>query len=101
MINKEDFNELLTHRKKSIDMFTELYNIGFDFCNGKYTLEDNFDKMFDIIIKSHFNEYGVEWVDWFVYDNYLGENGLSAFVEGQEFKLNLENFYDFIKDYQK
>ena len=75
----EDFLGILMPYKKLMKDFRELYSMGFNFMDGKYELEDNVAKMFDAALNSHFTEEGVEWINWFVYENDWGEKDWSIY----------------------
>lgn len=74
----ENFSELIHIYKKAEDDFSELWNFGFDFFSGKYKIENGFSSLFKLTLREHYNEEGIEWVDWFIFDNRLGERGLEA-----------------------
>lgn len=78
-IEYEDFLGILMPYKKLMEDFRELYSMGFNFMDGKYELEDNVTKIFDTALNSHFTEEGVEWINWFVYENDWGEKDWSIY----------------------
>jgi len=65
--------------KKLLEDFRELYSMGFDFMEGKYLLEENVAKMLDATLNSHFDDEGVEWIHWFIYDNDWGTKDWSIY----------------------
>jgi len=73
----EDFLGILMPYKKLTEDFRELYSMGFDFLEGKFKLEENTSKMLDAVLNSHFNEEGVNWIHWFIYENEWGEKDWS------------------------
>jgi hypothetical protein len=75
----EDFLGILMPYKKLMEDFRELYSMGFNFMDGKYELEDNVAKIFDAALNSHFTEEGVEWINWFVYENDWGGKDWSIY----------------------
>ena len=68
----EDFLGILMPYKKLTEDFIELYSMGFDFMEGKFKLEENASRILDAALNSHFNEEGVEWIHWFMYENDWG-----------------------------
>tara|TARA_R110000868_G_scaffold265282_6_gene524105 strand:+ start:177 stop:569 length:393 start_codon:yes stop_codon:yes gene_type:complete len=68
----EDFLGILMPYKKLEEDFTELYSMGFDFLEGKFKLEENASRMLDAALNSNFDEKGVEWIHWFMYENDWG-----------------------------
>ena len=75
----EDFLGILIPYKKLMEDFSELYSMGFNFMDGKYELENNVAKIFDAALNSHFTEEGVDWINWFVYENDWGEKDWSIY----------------------
>ena len=75
----KDFLGILMPYKKLMRDFTELYSMGFNFMDGKYELENNVAKIFDATLNSHFTEEGVDWINWFVYENDWGEKDWSIY----------------------
>ena len=75
----EDFLGILMPYKKLMEDFSELYSMGFNFMDGKYELENNVAKIFDATLNSHFTEEGVDWINWFVYENDWGEKDWSIY----------------------
>lgn len=75
----KDFLGILMPYKKLMEDFRELDSMGFNFMDGKYELENNVAKIFDASLNSHFTEEGVDWVNWFVYENDWGEKDWSIY----------------------
>jgi len=84
----EDFLGILMPYKKLMEDFRELYSMGFNFMDGKYELENNVSRMFDAALNSHFTEEGVEWINWFVYENDWGKR-IGVFIRYSIHKENL------------
>lgn len=68
----EEFLSVLMPYKKLNEDFSELYQMGFDFLEGKYKLEENVSKMLDSILSSHYTEEGIDWINWFMFENEWG-----------------------------
>jgi hypothetical protein len=75
----DDFLGILMPYKKLIEDFRELYSMGFDFMEGKFKLEENVSKMLDATLNSYFDEGGVEWIHWFMYENDWGTKDWSIY----------------------
>jgi hypothetical protein len=69
--------------------------MGFDFFEGKYDLCDTIYKMFQSTIKTLFTEEGVEWIEWFIYENDWGTKDWSVYksFENKEEMLNPKSVY--------
>ena len=76
----EQFENLLGNYKEGQDMLSELYDLGFDFAEGKYKLIDNWHGMLVSCLGCVYNEEGVDWVDWFVFEtNWQQKDGYEAY----------------------
>ena len=73
-----DFLNLLMTYKKLREDFGELYEMGFDFMEGRYLLEGNVSKLFDSTLNLSFTEEGVDWINWFIYENDWGTTDWSS-----------------------
>jgi hypothetical protein len=72
-----EFLGVLMPYKKLQDDLGELYSMGFDFLEGKYRLQDNISRMVDATLESHYTEEGVDWINWFMYENDWGQKDWS------------------------
>ena len=75
----EEFSKLLDKYKEINEDISELYDIGVNILDGKYSISDKICNMFDIIIESNFNEYGVDWINWFICENDYGKKDWSLY----------------------
>lgn len=75
----KDFLGILMPYKKLTEDFTELYSMGFDFMEGKFKLEENASRMLDAALNSHFDEAGIDWIHWFMYENDWGTKDWSVY----------------------
>ena len=69
----EHFEKILNEYRKSHNMISELYDIGFDLMEGKYKLSDSLFTLFESILEANYSVEGVEWVSWFIFENEWGE----------------------------
>lgn len=67
------FIKLLMTYKKSCEELSELHDIGIDLFEGKYKISDKLYSLLKITLDSHYNEKGVEWVEWFIFENDYGQ----------------------------
>jgi len=76
------FLQVLMTYKKISDELSELNSIGFDFFEGKYELSRWVEYIVDATFASHYDEDGVEWINWFIYENDFGQR-ISENDEGE------------------
>lgn len=68
---------LLTYKKLNEDI-TELYDIGVDLLEGKYKLSDGIYSLLESALKTTYNQQGIEWVGWFMFESDWGQKDWSA-----------------------
>jgi hypothetical protein len=88
----EEFLKILMSFKKINEDISELYDIGFDFLEGKYRMSDNVSIMFESVLESYFTEEGIDWINWFIYENEWGTKDWSKLptIDGLTGKIILE-----------
>lgn len=82
MISKEDFVKIITEYKNWTDRVHQVADIlGLDILNSDWMDYPNF--LFQDFIKSHFDEEGVDWIDWWLFEKPMFSEG-----EGQAWDEN-------------
>ena len=62
---------------------------------------ENFYRMFDLLINSHYTTEGQDWIFWWCYENDFGKAGLEAFDEyDKEICRNFDELYELVKQYE-
>jgi hypothetical protein len=72
-----EFLKVLLQYKKIQEDLSELYDMGFDFFEGKYKLISQIENIVDATFDSHYTKEGKEWIDWFIYEADWGTNNFS------------------------
>jgi hypothetical protein len=97
----KEFQNLLEKYKDFSKKLSELYDLGFDFYEGKFELMSDVEKILDISIASHYNEHGIDWINWFIYENDYGKNKLEA-KDGDELICHdIKSLHEYIEKYHK
>ena len=121
----EEFLKILMSFKKINEDISELYDIGFDFLEGKYRMSDNVSIMFEAVLESYFTDEGIDWINWFIYENdwctkdwsklptfdgvtgkiILEEDPVKAYgakdENGNPICFSFESTYEYVKQYLK
>jgi hypothetical protein len=120
-MNYKNFLEILLTYQKFQRQTSELYDMGFDFFEGKYDLCDTVYTMFQSTINTLFKKEGVEWIEWFIHENEWGikdwseyksfedngalanpKNVYGAFDEnGNPICYSFESLWEYVKQYLK
>lgn len=99
----KQFEQFINNYKLNYDKLGELYDMGFDFLeNEKFPLYNYIFNSLELFIKSHYNEDGWDWVEWFVFENEYGEKKLEAWdVDGNLICQTLEELFELIETQHK
>jgi len=100
-MQQKEFKKLLKRYKALSNKLSKLHDIGFDFYEGKFELMSDIEKMFDISIESHYNEKGVDWINWFVYENDYGKNKLEAKDGDELICYDIKSLHEYIEKHHK
>ena len=68
---------LMTLKKISEDI-SELHDIGVDLLEGKYKISENVGMLFESFIEDSYGEGGLDWVNWFIFENEYGQKDWST-----------------------
>ena len=98
----KEFKKIIKTYKQTSKHFDELYQLGFDFLeNEKFPVWAGLDKLLQLTFESHYNEQGVDWISWFIYDNNYGNKGLEAIDGIVPICYDLKSLHEYIKQYKK
>lgn len=53
--------------------------------------------IFETLIASHFNEYGIDWIMWYIFE---GKHNIATDEEGNRICYDLDSLYEYVKQYQ-
>jgi hypothetical protein len=101
----KDFEQLLKSFRSTMKSLSELYDIGFDFYEGKYGLASDIEGILMLTLNSHYKKEGVEWVEWFIFENDFGDKKMEAWEETKKGRKPIcqttEELWEYIKQYKK
>lgn len=98
----KDFNTILSTLKDLNKKISELYDIGFDFFEGKYKIVNEIETIKDTLFETHYDDNGVEWINWFIYENDYGERKLDATDEnGKPICYSVESLWEYLNKNHK
>lgn len=97
-----DFLYVMNLYKKVSDQFSELHDIGIDFFEGKYKLSEDFYYLLNKLFETHYNEHGVDMINWFIFESKYGTNNLIATDEnGDKICYSIESLHNYIEKNHK
>jgi hypothetical protein len=101
----KQFEELLNNFRSTMRSLSDLHDIGFDFYEGKYQLASDIENIFMLAIESHYEKEGVEWIEWFVFENDYGDKKMEAWEETKKGKKlicqDIKGLWEYIKQHKK
>jgi hypothetical protein len=75
--------------------------MGFNFFDSKYKIADRFCVLMEEAFLSHYTVEGLDWINWFVFENEFGELGLKAFDDKKLICQNFEDLHKYIEENHK
>jgi hypothetical protein len=95
----QQFEKLISSHKTLNENLHNLYDLGFDFHEGKYKLFKLSEDIFTTSIEAIYGKDGIEWIDWFVYEtNYSTDDQLTVHdAEGNRICYDVESLYDYLE----
>ena len=99
-MNKEQFVEIFNKIKLLGEQQHEYYKFGIDLMEGQVPVLETAYKIVDLLFESHYNELGLEWIDWFMFENDFGDAGMEATDNGKLICQTVEELYDYIEKYK-
>jgi hypothetical protein len=99
-LSYENFLKILLTFKKFNEDLSSLYKDGFDFFEGKYQLSEHMGNILEIFLKTHYSPEGVEWINWFIFENDYGQRGLDATDNGEKVCHSFESTWEYVKQFE-
>ena len=99
-MNKKQFIEILSKIKLLSDQNHEYYKFGIDLMEGLYPIITTSYSIIDLFFESHYNEDGIDWINWFMYENDFGDNNMEATEDDKLICQTVEDLYDYIEQYK-
>ena len=100
-MTKEEFKNIIDLYKKYESCVTEYSNLGICLYEGKYPVAEVSMQIADSLWKEIYSEEGIDWINWFMYENDFGANGLKAFDSDKSLICqDVDSLYDYIEQYK-
>ena len=102
MITKENFIYIINKHQKQNELLDELERCGFDIYETQ-VIEFGFI-MFDKVLKSNFNDEGIDWINWWLYERdnkWCSEIGKVWDENGKEIPTEtIEDLWNIVEKYR-
>lgn len=101
-MKRKEFKLLLEQYDQFQQNCVSMLECGVDlFEHTKYPTAEYTDIFFEKLIKQNYNEFGVDWITWFVYENDFGRNNLKATDNEKSICQTVDELYDYCEQYKK
>lgn len=74
----ENFFKIIDCYKRGSEMISDLHSLGFDLMEGRYQLSNIVFEQLQNSIRGIYGEEGLDWVEWFIFDNDYGDKKMEA-----------------------
>ena len=98
--DKIRFIEIVNELQFAWDNISKYYKLGIDLLESESPVVDPLFGIVDKLFKLIYNEKGIEWIDWFIYENDFGRNKLEAYDDDKLICQTVEDLYDYIQEYK-
>jgi len=103
-MKRKEFKLLLKDYDQFQQNCSSLLECGVDlFEHTKYPVATYAEKFFDTILKQNWNSFGVDWINWFVYENDFGKKNMGAWDNDDRETLicqTVDGLYDYCEQYK-
>jgi len=100
-MKKEEFLEIIEKISSLEYQQDAYYKFGIDLLESQYPVLGTAYEIIDLFFKSIYTEKGIDWINWFIYENDFGVGGLEASDNGELICQTVEELYDYIEQYKK
>ena len=102
-MTKEQFLELIKLLKTMSDNSEKYMKLGIDLYEGEHSVVEPAYRVIDLLLDSIYTVEGVDWFNWFCYENDFGEGCLVAHETDNETLIcqTAEELYEYIEQYRK
>jgi len=96
------FKQIMDMHRDGMTMISELHDLGFDLMEGKYQLCEIIDKQFQTTLELVYDENGIDWINWFIYESDYGQKGgISATENGEPICYSIESLWEYVEKHYK
>jgi hypothetical protein len=96
------FKQIINTHRDGMSMISELHDLGFDLMEGKYQLCEIIDKQFQTTLELVYDENGIDWINWFIYESDYGQkDGITADLNGEPICYSTKSLWEYVEKHYK
>ena len=100
-MTKEQFLELIKLLKTMSDNSEKYMKLGIDLYEGEHSVVEPAYRVIDLLLDSIYTVEGVDWFNWFCYENDFGEKQMEAYDENKNLICQtVDDLFDYIEQYK-
>ena len=99
-MNKEEFKEIINQYKIFNEYQHEYYKFGIDLYESQFPIGVPVENIVHLFFKTIYNEYGLDWIYWFMYENDFGNAEMEAYDGDKLICQTIDDLYDYIEQYK-
>lgn len=100
MKEKELFLETLEQIDNFYSRIDEYRKLGIDFYESEVDIISPFNKIHDILFETIYSEKGIDWINWFIFENDFGRLGMEAYDEDLLICQTAGELFNYIEQYR-
>ena len=102
-MTKEQFLELIKLLRTMSDNSEKYMKLGIDLYEGGHSVVEPAYRVIDLLLDSIYTVEGVDWFNWFCYENDFGERRLAAYETDNKTLIcqTAEELYEYIEQYRR
>ena len=100
-MTKELFKKIIEEIKLAQKYNHKYYKFGIDLYEGKYPIAEVHGIITDLFWESLYDVHGVDWINWFMWENDFGNNKMEAWDGDKLICQTVEELYEYIEQYRK
>lgn len=100
-MTKDTFIKIINKYDEVLSCGSSLYDIGFNLTEGKYPIQTKIEELMDLFLQSQYEQDGIDWINWFMYENDFGRKELRASCGGKLICQTIEDLYEYVRIYEQ
>lgn len=101
-MNKEQFIDILKKIELLREQNNEYSKFGIDLLESPYPVAVTSYKIIDMFFEAIYGKEGLDWIEWFIYENDFGRNKYEAWDEDNKLICQtIEELYEYVERYRR
>lgn len=98
---KEEFINVLKEIELLQNQHNEYFKFGIDLLEGPYPIAETSYKIINMFFEAIYGKEGLDWIEWFIYENDFGKNRLEAWDGDKLICQTIKELYEYVEQYRR